>query len=88
LFPLGGYALSQPREAELRTNIVRKLKGLQNANIVVWWVLAGVFRAAPRDLLLAALLTAPLDACLVGPDFKSPSAPVAESAGGRTEAAR
>jgi chemotaxis protein MotB len=36
LFPLGGYQLSQAGEAELRTRIVPKLKGLQNAKVVVY----------------------------------------------------
>jgi chemotaxis protein MotB len=36
LFPEGGFQLSQAGQAELSTNIVPKLRGLQNAKIVVY----------------------------------------------------
>jgi chemotaxis protein MotB len=36
LFPEGGYQLSPAGQAELATNIAPKLKGLQNAKIVVY----------------------------------------------------
>jgi chemotaxis protein MotB len=36
LFPSGGYQLSQAGQAELATNIAPKLKGLQNAKVVVY----------------------------------------------------
>ena len=36
LFPSGGYQLSQAGQAELATNIAPKLRGLQNAKIVVY----------------------------------------------------
>jgi chemotaxis protein MotB len=36
LFPAGGFELSQAGQAELRSNIVPKLKDLQNAKIVVY----------------------------------------------------
>ena len=36
LFPPGGYQLSPAGEAELRSNIVPKLTGLQNAKVVVY----------------------------------------------------
>jgi chemotaxis protein MotB len=36
LFPPGGYQLSPAGEAELRSNIVPKLIGLQNAKVVVY----------------------------------------------------
>ena len=36
LFPAGGFQLSPAGEAELRSRIVPKLKGLQNAKIVVY----------------------------------------------------
>ncbi len=36
LFPSGGFELSEAGKAELRQNIVPKLKGLENAKIVVY----------------------------------------------------
>ena len=36
LFPSGGYQLSPAGQAELASNIVPKLKGLQNAKVVVY----------------------------------------------------
>src|SRR5215813_2826638 len=36
LFPEGGYQLSPAGQAELANNIVPKLRGLQNAKIVVY----------------------------------------------------
>jgi len=36
LFPSGGFQLSQPGQAELANNIAPKLKGLQNAKVVVY----------------------------------------------------
>jgi len=36
LFPSGGFRLSPAGQAELANNIAPKLKGLQNAKIVVW----------------------------------------------------
>jgi chemotaxis protein MotB len=36
LFPEGGFQLSQAGQAELSTNIVPKLQGLQNAKVVVY----------------------------------------------------
>jgi len=36
LFPAGGFALSQAGEADLRSRVVPKLKGLENAKIVVY----------------------------------------------------
>jgi chemotaxis protein MotB len=36
LFPEGGFQLSQPGQAELANNIVPKLRGLQNAKVVVY----------------------------------------------------
>jgi chemotaxis protein MotB len=36
LFPQGGFELSQAGEAELRSKIVPRLKGLQNAKVVVY----------------------------------------------------
>ena len=36
LFPEGGFQLSQPGQAELANNIAPKLRGLQNAKVVVY----------------------------------------------------
>ena len=36
LFPEGGFQLSQPGQTELANNIAPKLRGLQNAKVVVY----------------------------------------------------
>ena len=36
LFPEGGFLLSQPGQTELANNIAPKLRGLQNAKVVVY----------------------------------------------------